>query len=377
MSDDRGSAIQSPPSGAPRPVSGTGGEGSVIYLAAAGLHPAYFALVMATGIVSLAAWVQGFAAVARGLFWLNMVFFVTLWGLTFIRIVRHRARVVADLKDHNRSVGFFTAVPGACVLGSQALLIEGAMNLAWTLWVAGAALWVLLTYAIFTTLTVKATKPALADGLNGGWLVSIVATQSVSVLAAQLAGPHGGAAGGSELLLFVALAMWLGGAMLYVWIISLIFYRYTFFPFKPSDLAPPYWINMGAMAISTLAGATLLLAGKESLLIRDLVPFIKGTTLLFWATATWWIPMLIILGIWRHIVKRFPLRYDPLYWGAVFPLGMYSVGTARMVEAMDLPFLSVVPPAFFYIASGAWTLALIGLLHRLITGGAEGTRAQA
>jgi tellurite resistance protein TehA-like permease len=180
--------------------------------------------------------------------------------------------------------------------------------------------------------------------------------------------------GGSEGLLFVALTMWLGGAMLYVWIISLIFYRYTFFPFKPSDLAPPYWINMGAMAISTLAGATLLLAGKESLLIRDLIPFIKGATLLFWATATWWIPMLIILGIWRHVVKKFPLRYDPLYWGAVFPLGMYSVATARMAGAIDLPYLSPVPSAFFYIAAGAWTLALIGLLHRLVTGVAQMTR---
>mgnify|MGYP001185029377 FL=1 len=368
MSHDRGSAVQAPAIGAPGPVSETGG--TVIDRAAAGLHPAYFALVMATGIVSLAAWVQGFAAIARGLFWLNLVFFGALWGLTSVRIVRHRARVVADLKDHNRSVGFFTAVPGACVLGSQAMLIEGATGFAWALWIAGAALWLLLTYTIFTTLTVKATKPALADGLNGGWLVSIVATQSVSVLAAQLAGTTRGSDG----LLFVALTMWLGGAMLYVWIISLIFYRYTFFPFKPSDLAPPYWINMGAMAISTLAGATLLLAGKESPLIRDLFPFIKGATLLFWATATWWIPMLVILGVWRHVIMKFPLRYDPLYWGAVFPLGMYSVATARMIGAggqggaIDLPFLSVVPPAFFYVAAGAWTLALIGLLHRLFTG---------
>lgn len=371
MSDDRGSTVPSAPGaggGAPGPASGAGG--TVIDRAAAGLHPAYFALVMATGIVSLAAWVQGFAVIARGLFWLNAFFFAALWVLTLVRIARHRARVVADLKDHNRSVGFFTAVPGACVLGSQALLIEGATVFAWTLWTVGAALWVLLTYTIFTTLTVKATKPALADGLNGGWLVSIVATQSVSVLAAQLAGTTGG----SEGLLFVALTMWLGGAMLYVWIISLIFYRYTFFPFKPSDLAPPYWINMGAMAISTLAGATLLLAGKESPLLRDLFPFIKGATLLFWATATWWIPMLVILGVWRHLVKKFPLRYDPLYWGAVFPLGMYSVATARMAGAIDIPFLSAVPPAFFYIAAGAWTLALIGLLHRLVTGGKQITR---
>src|SRR5687768_18076949 len=39
-----------------------------------------------------------------------------------------------------------------------------------------------------------------------------------------------------DVLLF-CLVLWLGGGMLYIWIISLIFYRYTFFPMSPSDLA--------------------------------------------------------------------------------------------------------------------------------------------
>jgi tellurite resistance protein TehA-like permease len=355
------SAGESTPHGRARPSA-------VIDRAAADLLPAYFALVMATGIVSLAAWIQGFAALARGMFWLNLAFFIALWGLTALRLGRHCPRLRADVSNHSRGVGFFTAVPAACVLGSQALLIEDLATLAWSLWIAGAGLWLLVTYAVFTALTVKAEKPPLAEGLNGGWLVSIVATQSVSVLASQLA-PHAGA--GREALLFVALIAWLGGAMLYVWIISLIFYRYTFFPFKPSDLAPPYWINMGAMAISTLAGAMLILSASGSPLLHELLPFLKGATLLFWATATWWIPMLLILGVWRHLVNRFPLRYDPLYWGAVFPLGMYSVATARMAGAIDLPFLKAVPPAFFYAAIAAWSLAFLGMGHRFIKGPAS------
>lgn len=352
--------------------------------AAAGLHPAYFSLVMATGIVSLAAWIESggagghgmLAALARGMFWLNLVFFAALWALTFIRLTRHRSRLIADFSDHNKSVGFFTMVPGACVLGTQALLIQGMTGLAWGLWILGTILWAVLTYTIFTVLTVKNVKPSLADGISGGWLLSVVATQAVAVLAGQLAGAAGAEGieghGHSGGLLFIALVMWLGGAMLYIWIIALIFYRYTFFPFKPSDLAPPYWINMGAMAISTLAGATLLLAVKdvggrdariaEGGLVRDLLPFIKGATLLFWATATWWIPMLLILGVWRHIVKRFPLRYDPLYFGAVFPLGMYSVATARMDSAIVLPpSLGVLPPVFCYVSLAAWAVAVVGM----------------
>ena len=135
---------------------------------------------------------------------------------------------------------------------------------------------------------------------------------------------------------------------------------------QPSDLAPPYWINMGAVAISTLAGTTLVAAAPRSPVIQELLPFVKGFTLLFWATATWWIPMLVILGFWRHVYRRFPLRYDPLYWGAVFPLGMYTVSTFRLAQVIDAPFLSVIPSVFIYIALGAWSATAFGLLHHLL-----------
>ena len=76
-------------------------------------------------------------------------------------------------------------------------------------------------------------------------------------------------------------------------------------------MTPPYWINMGAVAITTLAGSSLLLQSDRWSFLVMLRPFLAGFTLFFWATATWWIPLLVILGVWRHLVRRFPLRYDP------------------------------------------------------------------
>ena len=48
----------------------------------AGFPPEYFALVMATGIVSLAVHDQGWKYAAQALFWLNLAAYFTLWILT-------------------------------------------------------------------------------------------------------------------------------------------------------------------------------------------------------------------------------------------------------------------------------------------------------
>jgi tellurite resistance protein TehA-like permease len=327
------------------------------------LHPAYFAMVMATGIVSVAAQLRGIPVVAELLLWLNVFFYAVLWILTLWRLISYRKEFLADLLDHNRSVGFFTTVAATCVLGNQFVVVKSLPHVAITLWILGIILWAIVTYSILTILTVKPNKPALAEGIHGGWLVAVVAAQSVAALGGLLS-PH--LISTRDVALFFALIMWLGGGMLYIWIIALIFYRYTFFPLDPRQLAPPYWINMGAMAISTLAGTIFAQNATESPLLAQLHPFIVGLTLLFWATATWWIPLLVVLGVWRHIVRNVSLTYDVVYWSAVFPLGMYTACTHRLVQVSGQSFLDVIPHYFIFISLAAWALAFLGLLWRLL-----------
>jgi tellurite resistance protein TehA-like permease len=328
------------------------------------LSPASFAMIMATGILSIGLQQRGLFLPAHALFGLNVLAWVVLWSLTILRLLRHTRRFVEDLVDHLRGPGFFTAVAATAVLGCQLILLAGEFRLAMLLWATSIVLWVGLTYTIFTAFTIKEKKPTLDKGITGGWLLAVVATQSLAVLSALVAARF--AQPWKLELNFFALSMWLWGGMLYIWMMSLIFYRYMFFNFSPSDLAPPYWINMGAMAISTLAGSLLIANAADAPFLNSLLPFLKGFTVLYWATGTWWIPMLLVLAAWRYVYKRFPLRYDPLYWGAVFPLGMYAVGTREMSRALGLSFLDWLAPLFLGIAAVAWTAAFVGLLRKVL-----------
>src|SRR5215831_15171555 len=274
------------------------------------LHPAYFALVMATGIVSIATDLHGVPVLPKVLFWLNAVFLAGLSAATGARILRYLGAFAKDIQSHSRAVGFFTTVAATAVFGTELVMMDAA-EIAAVFWIAATVLWFVTFYGVLAVLTVKPDKPSLADGLIGGWLVSVVAFQSVAMLTVLISAA-GVFADLERPLLFAALVLWLGGGALYMWIITLIFFRYTFAHMAPEDLTPPYWINMGAVAISALVGATLIEHAALSPVVVEIMPFVKGFTLFFWAIATLWIPMLLVLGVWCYLICGVPLAYDPL-----------------------------------------------------------------
>jgi tellurite resistance protein TehA-like permease len=333
-----------------------------IAAAVRGFFPGYFALVMATGIVSLAAHFCGFERVATGLLWINLAAYAAIWGINVARLFLYTKAVRDDLVQHARGAGFLTVVAATSVLGSQLVILLGARGAGLALWILAALLWLFLIYAFFGAVTVVSPKPSLEAGLNGGWLLAVVSTESLAVLGVLVA-PF---APSPAIVLFCALAACFAGAMLYVLLMSMILQRWLFHAVEPRSMTPPYWINMGALAITTLAGCRLLLAKDAWPPLARLAPFIEGITLFFWANATWWIPLLALLGLWRHVLRRLPIAYDPQYWSLVFPLGMYSVATYNVEKATDISLLASIPPLAFGAAFVAWLLAFAGMLRALV-----------
>ncbi len=326
------------------------------------LYTGYFSCVMATGIVSVALllshvlalsfilWGAGFALLA----WLVIVYAV--------RALRYPQEFRRDLYDPATAFGFFTFIAAVGVMATRSAL--GGWTLAPAILTGVAVItWFGLTYWVFAMLIFTNEKP-IERSLNGAWLIAIVATESLAITWVLLTSFLPAQRATLQLLSY---AFWTFGVLLYLIFIALIMYRFFFFRVLSTDLKPPYWINMGAMAITTVAGVRLLDAVSPSPFLLSVRPYIEGFTVMMWAWGTWWIPLLLIIGVWKYLIEREPIRYDPAQWSIVFPLGMYSTSLQLLTHIPGLGFLAVVGPASAWIALAAWALAGLGWIWSAIT----------
>lgn len=317
---------------------------------------------MATGIVSIAMLDVGFPRIARVLFVFNVVTYGALWLAGLVRLAASPREVAADLANHVRGPAFLTVVAATCVLGVDGVTLAGWRIVACGLWVLAVVLWTAMIYTFFAAVTLVEPKPRLENGLDGSWLLATVSTESIAVLGTMVAPTFAR----PDIVVFVCLTLFLAGAMLYILVIGLIFFRWIFRPMGVHTLTPTYWINMGAVAITTLAGVRLVDIAGDYPFVADIAHFLAGFTLFFWATATWWIPLLILVFAWRHIHQRMPIRYDPQYWSLVFPLGMYSVATHAYAQNARLEFLYPLANIAGVLSLAVWTPALAGLARHLL-----------
>lgn len=323
-------------------------------------NPSYFALVMATGIISLASQKLHYTSIAHTLFLLNNVFYFSLLLINIVRLFLFYPQVKADLSTHEKGAGFLSFIAATCILGNGYALGEQQFYTGIILLAVALIAWLFIIYSFLSLVILKAVKPSPEKGLNGSWLLLVVAIQSLCILGTSLA-PH--LLLPPNTTLFITFCAWLLGVLLYIVLLTLIFYRLTFYPVNAAEVSPSYWIDTGAAAISTLAGTSLMnaFAGMEN--YEAIIPIAKTLCMLLWAAATFWLPLLCILETWRHYKSGF--AYSPAYWSMVFPLGMYTMATLQLGPLVSMPFLSAIADAFIFIAWIAWLIVFTGMLVKI------------
>lgn len=327
--------------------------------AVAGLTPGYFALVMATGILSIGMRTDETMPISVLLLTIAVVAYIVLVVLNIVRIFRHRASMAADFADPARAFGFFTFVAASCVLGSR-LAQEAAHVPSLVLLLIASLAWILLGYTVPWTAVLGRDRGVRSLGTaNGTWFIWAVASQSIAVLAATLQVEL--SADLRPAMSLLAVFSWSVGTFLYCAVGVFVGVRMLAYPFGPTDLTPPYWVAMGATAITVVAGARIV-EMADAPMVDATRGLIAGTAVFFWAFGTWLIPPLIIAGYWKHVRHRIPLRYEATQWSIIFPLGMYAVGSQFLGEVDHLPIVHTVGMVEIWIALAAWLITFVAML---------------
>jgi len=359
------------------------------------LDPAYFGFVMSTGIVSIAFSELDIPVVARPLAAFNVLCYALLLALFAVRAVSFPERTLADLRDRNRHWGTLTFIVATNTVGIQFLTFFDALGVAVALWGVTVAATPPLLYYLFATEVIGAGKADVSERIDGAFLLVIVCMQSLAVLGGLLAEPLSGYANAVVLL---SMSYFGAGYVLYFVVVTVVTYRLLDGPIRPDDWTGPYWITMGAAAITTLAGTTLGPRLETFQGWEPYAPVIVGVTFLAWAIASWWIPLLLAVDVWKFLtggtdgdppvwVVLLPWSrlgfghrlnaYAPTAWGRVFPMGMYTASTLNLAGIGTFGLLSVVPAYWGWFALVVWTLTFVGMSRvvwrTLIDGGATGS----
>ncbi|MGH3155161.1 MAG: tellurite resistance/C4-dicarboxylate transporter family protein, partial [Streptosporangiaceae bacterium] len=189
----------------------------------------------------------------------------------------------------------------------------------------------------------------------------VVASQTVAVLAAALA--PAATTGRSELAL-LAVFSWSVGVFLYAAAGIFVTARLMLYDLRPADLTQPYWVSMGATAITVVAGARIMHLSHLPV-VAATRGLIGGASVAFWAFGTWLIPALVAAGWWRHVAHRIPVRYDPTWWSVVFPLGMYGVAGQYLGQADHLTLIQSIGADESWVALAAWALTFLAMMRHL------------
>jgi tellurite resistance protein TehA-like permease len=325
------------------------------------LAPGYFAGVMGTGIVSIGAQLIGQAALASALFWMAIAFYLVLIVLNVWRVSVYRRQMAEDFHDPSRAFAFFTFIAATNVVAAM-LVGVGLPAPAAVLLVVATGAWLVMGYVIPWTAVLGNPRRPMLDTANGTWFIWVVASQSIAVVAAGIEPLYPQFRQGLAIL---AVASWSMGVVLYTACALFVILRVMLYRLEPRHLDPPYWVSMGAVAITVVAGARIV-EMDDAPMVDVTRELIAGLSVIFWAFASWLIPVLLAAGVWRHVVHRVPLRYQPTLWSFVFPMGMYAAASIYLGRADHLPVVEAIGAAWFWVALGVWSLTTISMIVHIV-----------
>ena len=307
----------------------------LLELALDAIPPASGAVVMGTGIVSIALALDHqdtlslILLVLAALIWLALAWFLP-------------ARAVTGLERFGTDLGHptsLTSVAGTGVLGTRLTLL-GWNRVGAVLLVVALLIWLGLMPLVLRSWR----RPTI-----GASFIITVATESLALLSFAVADDTH-----TPWLLYAALVPFVLGLCFYVFVLSHFDFRQLLVG------SGAHWVTGGALAISTVTAGRLVLAAQHTGALSGQIDLLKVVALVLWCLTIAWMPALIVCEILRP-----RLTYTVRRWSTVFPVGMcaacsFVVGTVTQTSGIT-EFARI----WVWIAVAVWAVVFAGMVARL------------
>ena len=296
--------------------------------------PASGAVVMGTGIVSIALLLDRRSTLSDILLVLDAATWVALAGLLPARALADRARFRADIRHPTA----LTSIAGTGVLGTRLTL------LGWD-W-AGVVLLV-IALAIWIGLVPHVLGHWQVPTIGASFILT-VATESLALLAAALA--------------FTEHAAWLLYASLVPFCLGLGFYAFVLSRFDRRQLTVgigDHWVTGGALAISTVAAGRIAVAAQRTGALAGALGALKTIALVLWCLTIAWLPALLAA---EALHPR--LRYNVRRWSTVFPVGMYAACSFVVGPLTGTRGITDFAQVWVWVALAVWLAVFAAMLRR-------------
>jgi Voltage-dependent anion channel len=296
--------------------------------------PSAGAVVMGTGIVSIALADDGFLPLSRALLVLTALAWATLALLTVVLVARR-----PDLaRERSRTPGGLTAVAATAVLGSRLAVLARP-------WAAAALL--ALALCLWAALVPRVLRAPELPPVGTSFMLA-VSTESLAVLASQLGIAEG--------------APWLAAAAIAFAGLGLLAYALVLRRFALRQLLVgrgDHWVSGGALAIATLACGSIAEAAGRLTPLHAEARALDDAALVLWAAATAWLPALIVCEL---LARR--RGYDIQRWATLFPVGMYAACSFVVGNVRSAGGLTGFARAWTWVAFALWLLVAAALARQ-------------
>ncbi|MCW2656703.1 MAG: C4-dicarboxylate transporter [Jatrophihabitans sp.] len=343
----------------------------------ANLTPNWFASVMGTGIVAIAAATlpeqfPGLHTAATAVWAAAAALLIALTMATVRQLIWY-PRAARRFANDPVMAHFYGAVPmailtvgtGTLLLGRDVIGLRAAVDADWTLWLIGTVLGLAcaaaIPYLMFTRHELHADSPF------GGWLMPIVPPM-VSAATGALLIPYAPAGQVRLCLLLCCYAMFgisLIGSLI---VITLIWSRLTIHKIGAARMVPTLWIVLGPLGQSVTA--TNQLGGVAHQAISS--PYATGLQAFgviygvpVWGFALLWGVLAAAITI-RTIRAHLP--FSLTWWSFTFPVGTCVTGTTGLALHTGATMFRIAAAVLFAGLVLAWLVVAVHTAHGSIRG---------